>query len=235
MKRTITHAAFVAFLALTPFLAAQTPDSSSAPYSPTPEPGAASSGSGGQVLGGSSRFALNHVEIGAYADYLRLAPGNSTANYVGVGGRLAFSVHPNLALEAEANYDFARNYTSSYTTGNGTTTTTTFVTSNVRPITGLFGPKLQFGTSGPFRAFLTGKLGFINFSTANSSNVSGSQLSGAVSGIGGSGTYFAAYPGGGVEGFIGPIGLRAEVGDELYVNNGTYNNWRVTVGPTFRF
>jgi hypothetical protein len=109
------------------------------------------------------------------------------------------------------------------------------VTTSLRPITGLFGPKLQFGTSGPVRAFVTGKLGFIDFSTSNPNNVTGSQFSNSVSGVGGAGTHLAFYPGGGVEGFFGPVGLRLEAGDEIYLNNGTYNNLRVTVGPTIRF
>jgi len=183
----------------------------------------------------SSRYTLNHAEIGIYADYFRLAPANSTANYVGTGGRLAFSFRPNLAIEGEMNYDFARNYTSTARINNGTTTTTTFVTSSVRPTTGLFGPKLQFGTSGPFRVFATGKLGFVDFSVTNPNNVTGMQFSNAVAGIGGSGTHIAFYPGGGFEGFFGPVGLRFEAGDEVYLNNGAYNNLRVTVGPTFRF
>lgn len=194
-------------------------------------------GGGGQTTspGEAGRYTLNHVEFGAYADYFRFAPISSTSNFVGVGGRAAFSVQPNLAIEGEMNYDFARNYTTTYSVPNGTTTTTTFVTSSVRPITGLFGPKLQFGTSGPFRVFVTGKLGFLDFSNSTPTSVTGQQFSSAVSGIGGSGTHLAFYPGGGFEGFFGPIGLRTEVGDEIYLNNGTFNNLRVTVGPTLRF
>jgi len=45
----------------------------------------------------------------------------------------------------------------------------------------------------------------------------------------------AFYPAGGIEGFIGPAGLRLEVGDGIYVNNGNYNNLRVTFGPHIRF
>jgi hypothetical protein len=56
-----------------------------------------------------------------------------------------------------------------------------------------------------------------------------------VSGVGNPGTHLAFYPGGGFEGFFGPIGIRAEIGDEIYLNNGTYNNMRVAVGPTIRF
>ncbi|MGB6828527.1 MAG: hypothetical protein WBE41_10840 [Terracidiphilus sp.] len=194
-------------------------------------------GSGGQTSqpAESSRYTLNHAEFGVYADYFRLAPANSTANYVGTGGRVAFSVQPNLAIEGEMNYDFARNYTTTSTINNGTTTTTAFVTSSVRPMTGLFGPKLQFGTSGPIRVFATGKLGFVDFSISNPNNVTGTQFSNSVNGIGGSGTHLAFYPGGGFEGFFGTVGLRLEAGDEIYLNNGPYNNLRVTVGPTIRF
>jgi hypothetical protein len=106
----------------------------------------------------------------------------------------------------------------------------------VRPVTVLFGPKLQFGTSGDFRAFVTGKLGFIDFTTSSPNNVTGTQFSNAISGVGGSGTHLAFYPGGGFEGFMGPLGLRLEGGDEIYLTSaGTYNNLRVTVGPTIRF
>jgi hypothetical protein len=43
------------------------------------------------------------------------------------------------------------------------------------------------------------------------------------------------YPGGGIEGRIGPIGLRLEVGDEIYFNSGTHNNFRASFGPYIRF
>ncbi|MGC2583340.1 MAG: hypothetical protein WA399_14655, partial [Acidobacteriaceae bacterium] len=175
----------------------------------------------------------DHGEVGAYADYLRLNPGNTATNYVGVGGRVAFNIRPTFAMEAEMNYDFARNYTTTYTTGAGAGATTSFVTSSVRPLTGLFGPKLE--TPGPFKAFVTGKVGFVDFSVNNSGNVTTTSATNAVAGVGGSGTHLAVYPGGGIEGFVGPIGLRAEVGDEIYLDNGTYNNLRVTFGPTLRF
>jgi hypothetical protein len=221
MKRIVMLAGFVLSLALPSTLAAQSTD-------------AAYGGQTGQASE-SGRYTMNHAELGIYADYFRFAPASSSTNFVGTGGRVSFNVQPNLAIEGELNYDFARNFTTTSSVNNGTTTTTTFVTTNVRPITGLFGPKLQFGTSGPIRAFLTGKLGFIDFSTNNSGVVSGTTFTNGVAGVGNSGTHLAFYPGGGLEGFIGPVGLRLEAGDEIYLNNGTYNNLRVTVGPTFRF
>ncbi|MGC2300641.1 MAG: hypothetical protein WA476_17670 [Acidobacteriaceae bacterium] len=175
-----------------------------------------------------------HGEVGIYADYFRFSPGSSTSsNFVGTGGRAALRYH-HVAVEAEMNYDFARNFTSSYTTGSGTTVTTTFVKSSVRPLTGLFGPTFYAGT-GPMRAFVTGKVGFIDFSVNNSGVVSGTTFTNSVAGVGGSGTHVAVYPGAGLEGFFGPLGLRLEAGDEVYLNNGAYNNLRVTLGPILRF
>jgi hypothetical protein len=109
---------------------------------------------------------------------------------------------------------------------------TTFTTTRLRPLTGLFGPK--FSTPGPFKFFVTGKVGFINF-TRTDSAVTPGTVSTAVSGVGGAGTHLAVYPGAGLEGFWGPFGLRAEIGDEVYFSNGTFNNLRVTFGPQLRF
>jgi hypothetical protein len=176
----------------------------------------------------------NQVEVGVYADYFRLNPNSGpTTNFVGTGGRVGFAYH-HIGLEGEMNYDFARNITTTYSNASGGGVNTTFVKTGVRPLTGLFGPVFHFGP-GRVHAFVTGKVGFVNFTNSNPTTVTGAQFSSAVTGVGGAGTHFAVYPGGGLEGFWGPVGLRAEAGDEVYLNNGTYNNLRVTVGPQFRF
>jgi hypothetical protein len=176
----------------------------------------------------------NHIEVGAFGDYLRLTPSSSDINFVGVGGRLGINMSRYTAIEAEMGYDFARNYT--YTYGNGTSggISTTFVTTRVRPLTGLFGPAFYLGSPSA-HLFVTGKVGFINFSESNPNNVSGTTFTSAVNGVGGPGTHVAFYPGGGIEGFLGPFGLRAEAGDEVYLANGAHENLRVTFGPTIRF
>jgi len=51
-------------------------------------------------------------------------------------------------------YDFKRNFTSTFSDG----INTQLVNTRLRPLTALFGPKFQARTSGPFRAFVTGKL-----------------------------------------------------------------------------
>ena len=55
------------------------------------------------------RFTLNHAEVGIFGDYFRFSPGSSTTNFVGLGARAAFNVHPNIAVEAQMSYDFDRN------------------------------------------------------------------------------------------------------------------------------
>ena len=181
------------------------------------------------MMAQSSGFTNNHFEVGAFADYFRLSSPNPNINFVGVGGRVGFNVHPNVALEAEMSYDFGRNVTT--TTSNGGTTN--FFQSRTRPITGLFGPKFQVGTDGPFRAFVTAKVGFTTFSHSTASPTSG-FVSG-VSGIANGGANFAVYPGAGIEAFAGPIGIRLEAGDDIYFLNGARNNLKVSVGPVIRF
>jgi len=180
---------------------------------------------------------FNHGEVGIYGDLFRVSPSGGTAvNYLGLGARVGFNVATYAALEAEMNYDFEQNYTNiNVTNGTGGGTTKTY-TARVRPITGLFGPKFQFGSSGPFRAFVVAKGGFIDFTTnCNAPAGSGTCFANSLQGFGGSSTHFAAFPGGGIEFFAGPIGLRIDAGDEIWVNNGAYNNLRVTFSPTIRF
>jgi hypothetical protein len=228
MKHVVTFAAMAAALSMPNVLTAQDSSSSAPDSSSTFQDQPTTAQSPTMQTGPAN---LNHVELGVFADYLRFSPTTPQINFVGAGGRLGFNVHPNVALEGEMSYDFSRNYTTTYNNGG----TTTFVTTAVRPLTGLFGPKFQFGTNGPLRVFATGKVGFIDFSTNNSGVVGGSTFTGAVNGVGGAGTHVAFYPGGGFESFLGPFGLRFEAGDEIYLNSGTYNNLRVTAGPVFRF
>jgi hypothetical protein len=172
-------------------------------------------------------MAQDHIEVGAFANYYRLSDPGPTRNFVGVGGRAAFAVRPSVQLEAEMAYDFKRNYTNTFTNG----VTTELVNTQFRTLHGFFGPKLQTG-SGPFRLFVTGKVGFDNFSISNQNATAGFvNTVGLTNGA----TYFALYPGAGVEAFAGPIGLRAEIGDDIFFNGGAHNNLRVTFGPQLRF
>ena len=68
------------------------------------------------VMAQSSGFTNNHFEVGAFVDYFRLSAPDPAINDVGVGGRVGFNPHPNVALEAEMAYNFERNITTTTST-----------------------------------------------------------------------------------------------------------------------
>jgi len=169
----------------------------------------------------------DHVEVGVFADYFRPSDAAPNRNFIGLGGRAAFNLHSGVQLEAEMAYDFKRSFATTFTDG----LTNEPVNTHFRTLHGFFGPKFQTG-SGPFRIFVTGKVGFDNFSITNDNATTGFvNTVGLTNGT----TFFALYPGGGLEAFAGPIGVRAEVGDDIYFDHGAHNNLRVTFGPQFRF
>ena len=172
--------------------------------------------------------AQNHGEVGVFAEYFR--HDVTDANHVGLGGRVSFNVHENVALEGELSYDFARAFNETFSDG----VTTTVQKTDVRFLHGLFGPKFQ--TSGDTaRVFFTAKAGFVNIGLTDAP-VTGGTVIGTLQNLRDRNTNFAVYPGAGLELFAGPIGLRLDVGDEIYWNGGdARHNLRVTFGPHFQF
>jgi hypothetical protein len=172
-------------------------------------------------------FAQDHGELGVYADYVRLHHADN-ANFWGLGGRAGFNVHPHVQLEAEVSYDFSQSFTNTFTNGG----TVTVSRANLHLLHGLFGPKIQ--TGGPIRVFAVLKGGFLSFSGGGAAATFGNAGSQFATVPGGD-TNGVFYPGGGVEFYAGPIGLRFEVGDLMYFDRGANNNLRITFGPTIRF
>ena len=178
------------------------------------------------VIFAPKAHAQNHGEVGAFVDYFRLH--ETRANYVGLGARAAFNVAKPIQLEAEMAYDFSRAYTETFNKTSGVNTQN----SNIKVLHGLFGPKLQ--TTGPVRVFVTAKGGFTNFRYDTSAN-SFSGFTSSVQNLRDNNVSAVFYPGGGVEAFRGPIGLRLEAGDEMIFAGGVRHNWKVTLGPQIRF
>src|SRR6266702_6945538 len=112
-------------------------------------------------------------------------------------------------------------------------TVAAFNTSSMRILHGMIGPKFQSG-GGAFRAFLTVKGGADDF-IFSSAPVTFSTFTSTVSGLRANSVVGVIYPGGGIEAYLGPIGLRLDVGDEIYFQSGHHNNLRITVGPSIRF
>jgi hypothetical protein len=182
--------------------------------------------------------AQNHGEIGIFGDYFRLGEtrgpslsGTGATAFGGVGARLSINATTRFQIEAEMNYDFAESFTEVFTSPSGTVTS--FSTSSLRILHGMIGPKIQTG-GGPLRAFLTVKGGGNDF-MFSTAPVNFSTLTSSVSGLRSSSVNGVLYPGGGLEAYLGPIGLRLDVGDEIYFEGGAHNNLRITFGPNIRF
>ena len=180
----------------------------------------------------------NHAEIGIFGDYFRLGStrgpslaGTGATSFGGVGARLSINVSRRWQIEPEMNYDFAASFSEGFTGPSGTVAG--FSTSSLRILHGMIGPKFQTG-GGAFRAFLTAKGGADDF-MFSSAPVTFSTFTSSVAGLRTNSVVGVFYPGGGIEAYLGPIGIRIDVGDEIYFQSGAHNNLRVTFGPQIRF
>jgi len=173
--------------------------------------------------------AQDHFQVGAYADYFRISQTKS--NMAGLGARLGVKALPYVMLEGEMSYDFNQAFTEGFANPSGGTIT--FQNSNIKVLHGLFGPKLTAG-HGAIRLFLTVKGGFINF-RLDPRPASFSGFVSSVDNLRASNVSGTLYPGAGLEGHIGPVGLRLEAGDEIYFAGGAHHNARVAFGPFIRF
>jgi hypothetical protein len=177
----------------------------------------------------SSAQENDHVQVGVFADYLHLS--QTKTNFAGLGGRFTFTGYRTLKLEAEMSYDFNQVFTEGFTdTGTGTVSINR---SDLRVLHGMFGPKLEIGHF-PIHPFVTVKGGFVNFRFDNRPATFDTFAS-SVEGLRFTNVNGVLYPGGGLEGHLGPVGLRLDVGDDIYFNNGTHHNLRVAFGPYIRF
>jgi hypothetical protein len=171
-----------------------------------------------------------HLQVGIFADYLHL--GTTDIDYGGLGARVAVRAFHGVKLEAETSYDFDQSFTEKFT--NPTTGTITFNRSGMRVLHGEFGPKVNLGEHHHIHPFVFAKGGFIDFRINNAPATLGTFFS-SIRTLRSNNVSGVFYPGGGLEGRLGPIGLRLDIGDEIYVNNGSNNNFRLTFGPFLRF
>lgn len=179
---------------------------------------------------GSSSFAQKRVEIGIFVDYLSISQTHT--NNFGVGGRLGYRIDHNVMLEGELAYDYGINFDEAYrniTNGDITAIGRT----SIGVTHGLIGLTVQ-PAERAFRPFATLKGGFVDFRLSPSllpfSNVTSTVLGIRTSSLNGT-----IYPGAGLEASLGPAGLRLELGDEIYFNNGGHHNLRIRFGPILRF
>jgi hypothetical protein len=160
-------------------------------------------------------------------DYLDVS--QTSTNNFGLGARFGYRVHRDFMLEGELAYDYGINFGETYRN---------IVNGNIAAIEntslgvthGLFGLKIQRGGSSVYYAE-----GRFHGFPAEPWSVALQQCGEHLLGLRTSSWNAAIYPAAGVEAAIGPVGLRFEVGDEVYFNNGAHNNLRLTFGPIIRF
>jgi len=126
-------------------------------------------------------------------------------------------------------YDFNQTFTAGFTD----TGTVTFSRTNLRILHGEFGPRINIGHHA-IQPFIKLKGGFVDFRIDGAPATLGTFFS-SVDGLRGSNVNGVLYPGGELMGHLGPIGLRLDVGDEIYFIHGTHNNLCVAFGPVLRF
>jgi hypothetical protein len=173
-------------------------------------------------------LAQDNFEVGAYGDYYRLS--QTDTNFAGVGVRLGVGVFPHVKLEGEMAYDFNQVLTEGFTDSTGTVA---LQRSNLHLLHGEFGPKVVLG-HGPIRPFVVIKGGFQKVSIS-SCQVSFGCATSQLANLRANNVTGVLYPGGGIEGHLGPVGLWLDVGDEISFAGGTHNNLRVAFGPVIRF
>lgn len=174
--------------------------------------------------------AQRRVEGGLFIDYLDVT--QTRTNNVGIGGRLGIRAHRNVMVEGELAYDYGVNFEEVYNdVANGDVKA--IEKTSIGVTEGLFGPKLQ-RADGHFRPFVTLKGGFVDF-RLSPSLLPYSGVTSAVLGIRDANVNGAIYPGGGATATLGSLGLRLELGDLIYFNEGAHNNLRITFGPIVRF
>jgi len=174
----------------------------------------------------------DHVELGVYGQYFRWHQ-EGDLGLAGVGGRISVNLTSNLQLEGETGYDFSQAFVEGFSAPGSGGTVSFSSRTNLRRVDGLFGPKLETN-SGPVRLFVTAKGGAMAF-LFDPRPATFNTYTSTLQDLRASDLVATLYPGGGVEAFFGPIGLRLDVGDEIYFSDGARNNLRITFGPSIRF
>ncbi len=182
------------------------------------------------VLSSCGLLAQSRAEVGLFVDYLDIS--QTSTNNFGLGGRFGYRIHRNVMLEGELAYDYGINFDEAYRNiVNGDIVA--IERTSVGVTHGLLGPMLQ-PAKGAFRPFVTFKAGFTDF-RLSPGLLPDSNIVSTILGIRTSSLNAAIYPGAGIEASVGPVGVRFELGDEIYFNNGGHNNLRITFGPIVRF
>lgn len=171
-----------------------------------------------------------HVELGAFGNYVDLNIPGFPANALGIGGRASFKVHPLLQVEIESAYDIKH----SQFTFVGSASSFSFINSKLGILHANGGLKLQT-RGGSYFVFVKGGANWYDPERAITT-VTGPPIIGLTTPTP-LNTFIRSvlYPGAGVGFHAGPLGIRVDAGDEMTWDGGVHHSLRVTFGPTVRF
>lgn len=172
--------------------------------------------------------AQDQFQVGAYGDYFRVT--QTSTNMAGLGGRVGYKMFPYVMFEGEVSYDFDQGFIEHCTS---VSCLGLVANSNLKVLHGLAGVKF-IGSRHAIRPFITVKGGFINFQL-NPKPATFGGFTSSVQNLRSNNVSAVLYPALGVEGHLGPLGLRLEAGDEMYFAGAAHQNVRVAFGPFFRF
>lgn len=172
--------------------------------------------------------AQDQFQVGAYGDYFRVT--QTSTNMAGLGGRVGYKMFPYVMFEGEVSYDFDQGFIEHCTS---VSCLGLVANSNLKVLHGLAGVKF-IGSRHAIRPFITVKGGFINFQL-NPKPATFGGFTSSIQNLRSNNVSAVLYPALGVEGHLGPLGLRLEAGDEMYFAGGAHHNVRVAFGPFFRF
>lgn len=172
--------------------------------------------------------AQDQFQVGAYGDYFRVT--QTSTNMAGLGGRVGYKMFPYVMFEGEVSYDFDQGFIEHCSS---VSCLGLVANSNLKVLHGLAGVKF-IGSRHAIRPFITLKGGFINFQL-NPKPATFGGFTSSVQNLRSNNVSAVLYPALGVEGHLGPLGLRLEAGDEMYFAGTAHHNVRVAFGPFFRF
>ncbi|HEX8882177.1 MAG TPA: hypothetical protein VF749_19180 [Candidatus Acidoferrum sp.] len=172
--------------------------------------------------------AQDQFQVGAYGDYFRIT--QTSTNMAGLGGRVGYKMFPYMMFEGEVSYDFDQGFIEHCTS---VSCLGLVANSNLKVLHGLAGVKF-IGSRRAIRPFVTVKGGFINFQL-NPKPATFGGFTTSIQNLRSNNVSAVLYPALGVEGHLGPLGLRLEGGDEMYFAGAAHHNVRVAFGPFFRF
>jgi hypothetical protein len=189
--------------------------------------------------------AAKHIEMSILGDFVRIGQlkgfsyskesATSGINFWGIGGRVSFQAYKRIKLEGEAFYDFEQPYNENFTNTTGGTSIDNFIISG-RLVHGEFGPRVNIGHPHMIQPFVELKGGFMDFRLdPQPAFYPFPTFVSSINGLRTSNINPVLFPGGGLQVRMGPISVRADVGDEMYFNHGAHNNIRLAFGPVFRF